>query len=81
MYSIYLLYCDAALMHVYTHIYKALPVRYKCIYIWRCTWGSRCDAYVSIRQHMSAYVSIRQHMLAYLGVALRGGADALLRQY
>ena len=30
-YEVYLLYCDAALMYVYTHIYKALPVRFKCI--------------------------------------------------
>ena len=72
MYSVYLLYCDAALMHVYTHIYKALPVRYKCIYIYGGAPGGRAathtSAYVSIRQHMSAYVSTCQHTSAYLGV-------------
>ena len=72
-YEVYLLYCDAALMYVYTHIYKALPVRFKCIYRERCT----CDAYVSICQHMSANVSIRQHMQSY--VSIPGGHAATRR--
>ena len=76
-YEVYLLYCDAALMYVYTHIYKALPVRFKCIYRERCTWGSRCEACVSICQHMSANVSIRQHMQSY--VSIPGGRAATRR--